>query len=367
MKKIYLTALAGIFALNLSAQLPVSTSPENKNVVLEEYTGIYCVFCPDGHKKANNLKNNNPGDVVLINYHIGNYANPRNNDPDFRTTMGTLMTSGAGIAGYPAGSVNRRVFPQYSQQQGGMAMSRNSWANAASTILAEPSYVNMAMDGYVDLGTRQVTLDVEVYFTATAATATRLFIVLTQNEIEGPQTGGSSYNPSQMRNGKYIHGHMFRDVITSRHGDLIDTTGGKLVKFTYNYTLPDDVKGIPVVPGDIEIAGFIAEGSRNIITGAYGNLSFGFVGQEEFATEAVKFYPNPAQDVLRMDLNHSTAARAELAIYDVSGKKILNLLDKNLPAGEITELFDISALAPGSYIIKSTIAGKVHTEKLLVQ
>ena len=151
----------------------MSTSAENKNVVLEEYTGIYCTFCPDGHRLAADFKANNPGDVVLINYHIGGYANPQGNDPDFRTTMGTLMTSGAGIAGYPAGSINRRVFSQYSQQSGGMAMSRGDWNSAGNVVLGESSYVNMAIDAYVDLGTGDVTVDVEVYFTGNAGTETR--------------------------------------------------------------------------------------------------------------------------------------------------------------------------------------------------
>jgi hypothetical protein len=32
------------------AQTIVSTSPENKKIVLEEYTGIHCTYCPDGHE-----------------------------------------------------------------------------------------------------------------------------------------------------------------------------------------------------------------------------------------------------------------------------------------------------------------------------
>ena len=31
------------------AQTIVSTSPENKKIILEEYTGIHCTYCPDGH------------------------------------------------------------------------------------------------------------------------------------------------------------------------------------------------------------------------------------------------------------------------------------------------------------------------------
>ena len=48
MKRILLFTLT-IGTLIASAQTFVSTTPENKNVILEEFTGISCGFCPDGH------------------------------------------------------------------------------------------------------------------------------------------------------------------------------------------------------------------------------------------------------------------------------------------------------------------------------
>jgi hypothetical protein len=37
---------------SFAQQTPVSQSPLNKNVVLEELTGINCGYCPDGHKRS---------------------------------------------------------------------------------------------------------------------------------------------------------------------------------------------------------------------------------------------------------------------------------------------------------------------------
>ena len=70
MKNIFTISL--IFTTIVSySQTFVSTTPENKNVVLEEFTGIACTYCPDGHRIANDIYNNNPADVVLINIHTG--------------------------------------------------------------------------------------------------------------------------------------------------------------------------------------------------------------------------------------------------------------------------------------------------------
>ena len=47
--KFILSILLSTICLVGIGQTFVSTTPENKNVVLEEFTGIYCGFCPDGH------------------------------------------------------------------------------------------------------------------------------------------------------------------------------------------------------------------------------------------------------------------------------------------------------------------------------
>src|SRR5690554_8137402 len=80
--------VATLFVFAAYGQTIVSTSPENKNVVLEEFTGIYCVFCPEGHAIAQAIKDANPDRVSLINIHTGSFAVPNGNHPDFRTNYG---------------------------------------------------------------------------------------------------------------------------------------------------------------------------------------------------------------------------------------------------------------------------------------
>ena len=63
-----------LFALILTSfasigQAIVTTTVENKKVILEEFTGIYCVYCPQGHAIAQAIQDNNPGEAFLINIH----------------------------------------------------------------------------------------------------------------------------------------------------------------------------------------------------------------------------------------------------------------------------------------------------------
>ena len=150
MKKLILAVIV-LLGLQIQAQTFVNTTPENKNIVLEEFTGIHCTYCPDGHVLAQTLYNNNPGDVVLVNIHVGSYASPYPGEPDFRTSFGTAIDAQAGVSGYPAGTINRHQFTM--TQGGGTAMSRSDWGTAGNMILTEASPVNVATISNIDVGT----------------------------------------------------------------------------------------------------------------------------------------------------------------------------------------------------------------------
>lgn len=272
-KLLFLTSLLGCSSLAF-AQLPVSTGIENKNAVLEEFTGIYCTFCPDGHLRAQQFSDANPGDVVLINIHEGGYANPNGSDPDFRTPWGAAIAGQSGLTGYPAGTMNRRVFTG-SQQGSGTAMSRGDWATTGATVIGEGSNANIALEATLDFGTNMLTVDVETYFTGVSAgTTVKLNVAVLQSNIEGPQTGMAA-NPTQvLPNGNYVHNHMLRELLTGQWGADISTAQSTVNSYQYTWAIPTDINGIPVGLGDLEVVAFISETQQEIITGAKGPITY---------------------------------------------------------------------------------------------
>jgi len=115
-KNLTLSITLSLFGLCAFAQTIVTTSPENRKVILEEFTGVNCTFCPQGHAIAQTLQDNNTDNVFLVNIHSGGYAAPNGNQPDFRTEWGEAIDNQSGLAGYPAGTINRQNFP--GQEQG---------------------------------------------------------------------------------------------------------------------------------------------------------------------------------------------------------------------------------------------------------
>ncbi|MCC8145591.1 MAG: Omp28-related outer membrane protein [Bacteroidales bacterium] len=250
----------------LQAQTFVSTEPSKKNAVIEEYTGVNCGFCPDGHRITNEIAAANPGRVSVINIHQGYYAVE---SPYYKTPYGDALAGQTGLTGFPAGTVNRHVF-----SGGKTSLGRGSWSGSANTILKQDSYVNIAAKAVIDSETRKLTIDVEIYYTGDSPKATnKLNVALLQNNILGPQSNGAAYNPSYMVNGLYKHMHMLRRLLTGQWGETIETTSeGTFVEKTFEYTVPEKSFNIPYKLEDLEIVVFIAEDTQEIITGAKASL-----------------------------------------------------------------------------------------------
>lgn len=280
MKKQLLTIVAAGAVSSMFAQLPVSTTPQNRKAVLEEFTGIHCQYCPDGHKIANQIKASKaPGEVMLVNIHTGGYATPSAGEPDFRTTEGTAIAGmpGMGITGYPTGAINRHIFSGTA-----MAHSRGAWATNVNTILSQTSCVNVALQGTINATTRVLTVGVQVYYTANSTTSTNsLTVLLLENNVIGPQTGGATWYPAMMNpDGTYNHQHLLRKVITTGAFGIpvSPTTAGSSYSTTLTYTVPA-IYGAgsntnTCSLGNLELIAFVADNQTEIRSGAYGPITF---------------------------------------------------------------------------------------------
>ena len=295
MKKQLLTLLAAGTVGSTFAQLPVSTAAQNKHIVLEEYTGIYCGFCPDGHSKANGIYAANPGSV-LINIHTGGYATVASGEPDLKTTIGDAIAAlpGMSIQGYPAGSMNRINFgypaptPSLALSQNtvspfGMAQNRDTWAKTGDTITSKSAYCNVAVQGNVDATTRVLTYTAQVYYTGNSPVISNsLTVVLLEDNVLGPQHnyGNPLYNASNYNaDGSYNHNHVLRKGLTAGNfGITIPvTTTGTTFTTTGSYTIPATYgaagKTNPCLLGNIKLAAFVTQTNTLTINGANGPIA----------------------------------------------------------------------------------------------
>ena len=254
MKKITLALLALLSMTYMAkAQQYVSTTPANRNVIIEEFTGRNCGYCPDGHLIANTIMANNPGRVWAINVHAGGYA--PTSYPNFLTPDGNTIHGGFSISGYPTGVVNRST---------SSGQSRSAWNGLATQQMAQAAECNVAGIAMINPDTRVATITVEVYYTGNSAYDDNyLTVAMLQDSIMGSQSGMTS-NPAQVVNGQYCHMHILRDVINeSAWGDAISpTTQGTLITKTYEYQIPEVIgnpNGVDVIIDHIFFLAWVSE------------------------------------------------------------------------------------------------------------
>lgn len=256
--------LLSIFSFS---QIWVNTNSQKKNVLLEEYTGVRCVWCPAGHKIADQLKNQNPNRFWAVNIHTGGFATPGAGDLDLRTNEGNAMAAPAGIAGYPAGSVNRSTSP--------WARNRGEWEGIVSNQLTQNAIVNVFVKSSIDFTTSKLTTEVELYFTGNAPTSsTKLTVLLLQNDILGPQVGGVNNYPENMVGNDYLHQHALRMGLNNGDalGELIDTaTMGHYVYRKYETTLPSTIGNVPLKLTDLEVVAFVSTSNNNNVLNVHGS------------------------------------------------------------------------------------------------
>ena len=265
MKKTLLLVIAIMAGLTGFAQITdtiVSTTPSNRNVLIEEYTGINCGWCPAGHKKANEVKAAHPDRVNIINIHQGSYS-----ANTYTTQWGNALANQIGLTGYPAGTVNRHVFSQYSSV---LDVYRDYWPSCANTILGMSSPVNIAAEGTLDMSTRTVNIRVQLYYTGSqTVTSNALNVAILQDNVLGSQAG-MSMNPAQVDGSQYTHMHMLRHLITGQWGETIDSIApGTLVEKNYEYVIPAQLgspNAIEAVLSDLSFIAFVCEGHKEVLT-----------------------------------------------------------------------------------------------------
>lgn len=250
MKQILLTSLI-ITPLTLAAW-NVSTEPTHRAALIEEFTGIHCPNCPDGHQVATMLATLHPDDVHMVAIHAGGYANPSQGEPDFRIPLGEALHEHFDVPFYPSAVISRRAYPD------NMAISRSDWGAACRDVISEISPVNLWTASGYDPQTRTLTLNVEGYLTSSMRDP-RLNVFLLQSEILGPQSGG-------LLGVEYPHRHMLRARLTDNDfGDQIEPkSAGEYFDRSFTYLLPEEIGGVATDPVNTELLVFVTDGEDDI-------------------------------------------------------------------------------------------------------
>jgi len=363
MKKILLLLVGTAIGLSSVAQLLVDTTQaENKNVLLEEYTGRNCGYCPDGHKIANQIKENNPQDVVLIRVHTGSYA--PTSYPNFNTQFGSQLAGQSGITGYPTGTINRHVFSGTST-----SMSRSAWASVSNQVLAQTAVVNIGMNAVIDTANRKLFVEVEMYYTGDQTVDfNRLNVAVLQDKIYGSQSGASFFNPDDGTDQEYNHKHILRHLPLGTWGEMIDSIQeGTFVRKTVHYVLPESIQGVDVILEDLDIAAFIIEDKQEVLNATHVKPFLGSAASvNELSIKPIDVYPNPSSDKINIEFDIRRVSEVNIKLHNLLGQTVLSK-SKTFSSGQRKFQIDVSDLETGIYILELSDGISASTQKVIIR
>jgi hypothetical protein len=185
---------------------------QQRQVLIEEFTGVRCVNCPAGTEAIENLIGIHGEQLIAISIHSGFFSPPYNESLyDFRTQDGESILSFLGAPfGYPSAVVNRKLFSGEDDLQ----LPLSQWANTVEQELALPPAVKIAIQKNYNTETRDLEVQVSLFVeTDLTEQDVRLNVAITEEGVVDYQL-----TPDGLK-ADYTHKHVFRDLLTTVNGN----------------------------------------------------------------------------------------------------------------------------------------------------
>lgn len=244
MKFGYILLLALVLTTNYGCLDEVGPSitieKTDRVVLIEEFTGVQCVNCPQGSAEINALAQTYGQNLIAVSIHGGTFSDPYpDSQYDFRTPdgndlIGYLNAPSTGPAGYPAAVINRKSHNGPGQDR---AVFQSSWSGIIGNEVQQKADVQIEMNKSYDAATRVLTINPTLFFQEAVSGEVHFTALITQDSIIDVQLDQDGKVPD------YAHRHVLRDVITASYsGDVVGTDIPKdaTENVNYTYTIPND-------------------------------------------------------------------------------------------------------------------------------
>lgn len=204
--------------------LYVESNPSIRKILIEEFTGHLCTYCPDGAREIDNLVALYGSQIIPLSYHAGNFADvpasgngfDANGDgvmdytTNFKTISGEIYFSTFGVASNPAATVSRI------NNAGITGLSQ--WDADILSIKNDVPKVSIGLSTLYDDSTRIVKAVVNTEWLSSETGNYKLQLYLVQDSIYDWQLDNSVHMPL------YLHRHVFRKAINGAWGTPIPSS-----------------------------------------------------------------------------------------------------------------------------------------------
>ena len=233
MRKIYLVlwALAAVLftacdEIPADERLTYVEPPEvGRAVLIEDYTGQYCVNCPRASEEIERLVEQYGDSVVIaVAIHSGPFSKQKGVASPLYTEVGDQYFTRWNLSSQPVGLVDRLYGP--------MPFSYTDWGAGVNYEIAFKAPVSFIMDTEYDGDSRQASIRVQTIGLDSTRVSGKLQLWLIEDSIDSFQ-----YMPDGSVADHYNHMHVFRASVNDPWGDDIGVNHGQVDDRNYSITL----------------------------------------------------------------------------------------------------------------------------------
>jgi hypothetical protein len=222
---------------------------QDKNILIEDISGVNCVNCPDAAIKAEEIKARTNGRVVVSTMLpdsnlLSEFTNPKDIFTDLTlNSINQLLNFIGPPSGLPTGMINRGDFGQ------GLTIPYPRWDGHVDDELLLTTMVNVELDKELSADKKTLIAKIKITYTDNPTDSLQnITLYLAENDITGVQKG---------RNGimnNYVFQHVVRAFATSAVGDPIKVKleKGRVIEREYQFDIAADW-----VPDNLEIIGLV--------------------------------------------------------------------------------------------------------------
>ena len=397
-KSILLSASALLIAGAVSAQSKVTTGGV-KHVLVEEGTGTWCQWCPDG---AQVIQERIEPYGTNANYPKAIIASFHNGSSDKMTIATDPFNNGTGyITGFPMGTVDRAPYPT------NIGISRGSWPAATGARSSLTPNFDVSMVCLWDSVTRVLSIKIKAKTLVAGTGNYRINGYIVEDSISsglgsgfGQTSASGLNNPGSMSAsgspswfiGKglsltnptvYSHMDVVRKILaTTATGGIWGDTAftnpavGDSIERSYTYTMPATINGSTCYPKYTKVIGMIQKYGATTADRAIENcieakvrLMWKTLPSTNVATlepmQDIQVYPNPASSRIVVKGMLQNPSDVTVTIYNVLGQQVFA---NQYKAGSsmFGEFISVDNLSNGIYFVNVTNEGGSVTKQFTV-
>lgn len=364
-----LGAAAAIFAAAFALPALHAQQPTQPPVVvIEEGTGNWCGYCPDGTRRLESIKEEHGKSVILIAYHGGSTSEP------MRTTEGQAILGKLGLKGYPNAALNRVLFDGQDQ----IMISRSMWAAYTADLLMERETAPIRIDMTRLLYTEDGMVSGTVRFTAMeripieAGSSFAFNVITTEDSVLSDQTEYTS--SGTVKHPVWQNMHVARGIYPNADGSPVTFPGnGTEIKpgdvVTADFSFPARVKRPELSHLVLMLHTKNGNALGRIIHAQEFELNMPASSVEGSAPAALSIanvFPNPAAGAATVMYNTASAGRVSVELYSALGERVAVAQDTYREAGSHVTALDVAGLPSGRYTVRLTSAGSTVARTISV-